>query len=397
MLTVSKAKPEEVFNFVEAAAALGPCTIEQVRGQLRAQWPPVRSAKTFADQYGLIASSGGRIRVTTLAERLLHYTGTKRVEFILRHWRLQDYEPFRYLRTQLASRSNGARAVDLAELVRIKFLAEARWGTEDRRAYGEALVAWMQLLRLVEMKGGSVEYVGGTVVTPSVLSLLEVEFLRQRELRDWFVENLESPRQVVDDCRFMLEHVAKEADDEKRGKLFPRFVAEAARRFGFSPRTRNSPYESAQKVSFEENKGGGDVVLYFHHPVESSSGTFQGCAIACEAKSTEGNVGSKAVGQARNLAAKIREAYPEYVVFPVIVSRSKVGLDPSGVELAPPDVFHLSADCLLALLEHQRELLIGGKPLILPSRVLQLLDGMMKDEILQPAPEELIQRVLKLP
>ena len=49
----------------------------------------------------------------------------------------------------------------------------------------------------------------------------------------------------------------------------------------------------------------GDVVLFSHFPLHSKDKTFTGAGLACEAKSTESNIGSGAVNQARGLCKKI--------------------------------------------------------------------------------------------
>ena len=393
MLKLTKAKPDDVFAFLDAAFALGPCTIEQVRSFLKAQWPPVRSARTFAEYYGLAESRDNIIRLTPLGQRLLRYIDAKRMEFCLRHWRLQDVEPFLFLRTQLAQQNAPIKTGDLADSVRTKFLPEEQWTRDERQALGEALVSWLEYLHLAEKKDSSVRYVGGSITTPSVFALLEVEFLKERELRDWFVEAFANPRPIVDTCRDVLAKISLEKDDQDRGMLFHEFISETGRRLGFSPRTRNSPNEGSPRVSFASSRGGGDVVLFFHHPVESRSQTFQGGALACEAKSTEGNVGSKAVGQARNLVSKVREAFPEYLVTPAIVSRSIIGYDGSGLDLAPPEVLHITNECLMTLLEIQRQQFSAGGRLILPPHVFELLDGFTRGENLQPTPEQVSVRM----
>jgi hypothetical protein len=389
MLKLTKARPDDVFALLDAVSALGPCTIDQIRGFLKAQWPPVRSARTFAESYGLAESGDNLIRLTPLAKRLLRYVDEKRVEFVLRHWRLQDIEPFQFLREQLSQQDTPIKMADLADSVRIKFLPDEQWTRDERQAFADALGSWLEYLHLVEKEGSAVRYIGGNIVTPSVFALLEVEFLRERELRDWFVEGFANPRSIVDSCREILGKIALEKDDQERGNLLHEFIFETGKRLGFSPRMRNSPHEGTARVSFETAKGGGDVVLFFHHPVESRSITFQGGALACEAKSTEGNIGSKAVGQARNLASKVREAFPEYFVYPAIISRSTIGYDGSGLDLAPPEVVHLTSEGLIALLEIQRSQFSAGGRLILPPHIFAVLDEFTKNDNLQPTPEQL--------
>lgn len=241
---------------------------------------------------------------------------------------------------------------------------------------------------------------GGLVKGFDVLSLVEVEFLKERELFDWFVEDFENPKEILKKPLEVLNDIELEDDDDRRGKLFQKFVAISFRRLGFFPRTRNSPHEKRSRLSFKDNLGGGDVALFFHHPISTSSRIYLGGSLACEAKSTESNVGGKAVGQARNLRTKIEERFSEYLVQPVVVSRSCIGYDPSGRNLAPPEVIHLTANGIIRILELQKRRLDRGESLILPTHIFQMLDDLVKSEIIEPKPEELVdylENVVKVP
>ncbi|GAI46232.1 unnamed protein product, partial [marine sediment metagenome] len=82
MIKIWKSPPKEVFDFLEAVQSLKVCTIEQIREKLRSQWPPVRNAKTFCEETGLIEINNSKIVLTEFAERLMRFTGQKRRDFI---------------------------------------------------------------------------------------------------------------------------------------------------------------------------------------------------------------------------------------------------------------------------------------------------------------------------
>lgn len=396
MIKLSKAVPEDVFALLKAIADLGECSLNQVRAYLKAQWPGVRSARTFAEEYGLIHIKEKKISLSSLGKRLLLYQGKKRVDFTLRHWRLQDQPPFRFLQDFLRDNEGEASVRDLVDAVRVKFAPRDKWSSDDRKGFGEALGSWMEHMGLATLKGNVITYTGGVVITPGVFSLLELEFLKERELRDWLLEEFESPRAILNEPRDVLSQVEKEENDKLRAKLFERFVAVSSRRLGFSYRTQKSGSRKDARIPFKDNLGGGDVVILYHHPLQSKTRAFEGGAIACEVKSTEGNVGSGAVGQARNLVTKVEGAFPEYHVVPVVISRSKIGYDPSGRDLAPPEVVHLTHRCLLSMLEFQRRRISAGGNLILPSHVFQLLDDLVKEEEIEPSVDEIQSRLRAL-
>jgi hypothetical protein len=322
------------------------------------------------------------------------HTGEKRREFVLKHWRLQDLEPFRFLR-EFLSGLNETHIEKIGPVVLTKFSQEKQ-SKNYVLGISQALSLWLEYLRIAEFDQKNVNVlkpVKGNIITPVVFSLLEVEFLSERALRDWYSETFDNSKAILDEPRNILIDLSKEVDDEKRGEMFKRFIVACALRLGFTYRTQDSIIYSNSKISFKDNSGGGDIVLFFHHPVESRKETFEGGAIACEAKSTESNVGSKAVGQARNLSAKVRLEYPKYVVFPIVVSRSKCGFDQSGRDQATPDVVHITEKILMGIIEQQREQLNINGNLVLPSHFLMLLDSLIRDESLEPNEVEVRKRV----
>ena len=392
--------PEIVFEFIEAVESIQPCTIEQVRAKLRSQWPPIRSAKSFCQFFGLIESDKGKIWLSSIGTRILKYTNGKRIEFTKNYWRLQENDPFRYLISQLSKTARCIKFDEVADIIRVKFDPKTSWTKEKKLAIGEDYSKWLQYLGICKIKNNTVSYVGGLVKGFDVLSLAEVEFLKERELFDWFVEDFENPKEILKKPLEILDEIKQEDDDDRRGRLFQKFVAISFKRLGFFPRTKNSPHEKKSRLSFKDNLGGGDVALFFHHPVSTSSHTYLGGSLACEAKSTEGNVGGRAVGQARNLRTKIQERFSDYLVQPIVVSRSNIGYDPSGRNLAPPEVIHLTANGIIRILELQKKRLDRGESLILSTHIFQILDEFVKNEIIEPKPEELVdylENVVKVP
>lgn len=390
MPKIVHSNPETVFAFIEAVESIQPCTIEQVRAKLKSPWPPVRSAKSFCRFFGLIESDKGKIWLSNMGSRILRYTNGKRIEFTRNFWRLQEKEPFRYLISQLSETAQYIRFDEVADLIRIKFDPKTSLTKEKKLLLGEDYSRWLKYLGICKIKDNTIGYVGGFVKGFDVLSLAEIEFLKERELFDWFVEDFENPKEILRKPLKILDEIKQEKDDTKRGKLFQKFVAVSFKRLGFFPRTKNSPHEKKSRLSFKDNLGGGDVALFFHHPVSTSTHTYLGGALACEAKSTESNVGGRAVGQARNLRTKIEERFSNYLVQPVVVSRSDIGYDPSGRNLAPPEVIHLTANGIIRMLELQKKRLDKGESLILPTHIFQMLDGFVKNEIVEPKPEELV-------
>ena len=390
MPRIVHSSPETMFEFIEAVESIQPCTIEQVRAKLKSPWPPVRSAKSFCQFFGLIESDKGKIWLSSIGSRILKYTNGKRIEFTRNYWRLQEKEPFRYLIKQLSKTARHIRFNEVADIIRVNFDPKTSWTKEKKLLIGEDYSRWLEYLGICKIKNNTVGYVGGFVKGFDVLSLAEVEFLKERELFDWFVEDFENPKEILKKPLKILDEVKQENDNAKRGKLFQKFVATSFKRLGFFPRTKNSPHEKKSRLSFKDNLGGGDVALFFHHPVSTSSHTYLGGALACEAKSTESNVGGRAVGQARNLRTKIQERFSDYLVQPVVVSRSKIGYDPSGRNLAPPEVIHVTAGGIIRILELQKKRLDRGESLILPAHIFQMLDEFVKHEIIEPKPEELV-------
>ena len=100
-MKIPRAHPDIVFQLLEAVKILEPCTIKQIRAEMKAQWPPVRSARTFAVHFGLIDIKNKDIYLSEISQRMLRFTYTKRIDFLISHVRLIEKEPFNYLVTTL--------------------------------------------------------------------------------------------------------------------------------------------------------------------------------------------------------------------------------------------------------------------------------------------------------
>ena len=363
---------------------------------MKKPWPPVRSARTFAKAFGLIRIKDKKITLTTLSRRLLRYTKNKRVDFIITHIRLQDKEPFLTLRQQLSKAKGSISFTRLGEILQLKFDPASRWTTDAKNEYGGIYARWLEYLRIGKITNHGIEYVGGIVKGLDVSALTELEFLLERTLYDWMTEEFHTPHNLLDEPLGYLQKVDQALDDNERGELFQKFAYSAFRRFGFSPRSRAGNRERGTKLTFDRTKGGGDVAVFCHFPISGEDKVYTGFALACEAKSSKSPIGSKAVGQARNLAAKIKEAFPDYLVLPIVLSRSQYGYDQSGKDLAPPEVIHLSHDILLRMLNIQKKRLENASNLLTPTQFMVVLDSLIKDQVIEPIVKQFEERILKL-
>lgn len=380
-MEIPKATPEEVFKYLEAVSSLEEASIEQIRSKLKTQWPPVRNAHTFCKHFKLISLSGKKIKLAEVSERMLQFTDQKRIDFIKSSGMLLR-EPFNYLVKEIESNVTINKEKELFDILKVKFLLKSDKSESDKIA--SSYKEWLLLLGYLKEEGNSLVYCGGKVKTENIFSLKEFEYLQERQLKHILIEEFDGVNKIIRDCSELLEKVENEKDDNKRGKLFQNFVALVFCAFGFVPRTKNSQLEKDLMI-FSDNKGGGDVTLFNHFPINSDSRLFEGGILCCEAKSTKGNIGSNAVGQARNLNKKVKLKYPKYISRSIIVSRSTSGLDPSGISLAPPEVIHIKESCLMELLKIQKSRLNSANYLIIPSEFFRFVEELIKGQDLQPS------------
>jgi len=363
---------------------------------MKEQWPPVRSARTFAEAFGLIQIRDKKITLTTLSRRLLRYTSNKRVDFIIMHMRLQDKEPFLTLRQQLFKAKGSISFTRLGEILQLKFDSASRWTTDAKNEYGGIYARWLEYLRIGKITNHNIEYVGGIVKGLDVSSLTELEFLLERPLYDWMTEEFHTPHNLLDEPMDYLQKVSQALDENERGEMFQKFAYSAFKRLGFNPRSRAGNREKNTKLTFDRTAGGGDLGVFCHFPISGEEKIYEGFALACEAKSSESPIGSKAVGQARNLAVKIKEVFPNYLILPIVLSRSQYGYDKSGKDLAPPEVIHLNHKILLRMLNIQKERLEKKSNLLTPTQFMVALDGLIKDQVIEPTEKQFEERILKL-
>ena len=395
-VVLTRTKPELFFSFLEIVSSLQPCTIEQIRKRMKSIWGPVRSSRNFASQYGFISigEESKKISLTTDGIRLLRYTGNARTDFLIYNFKLQDREPFLSLQYEL-SLVGKMKVRDVGDFLDTKFPHKGTWDTKEKDEYGDAFAEWLVLLRIARREKDTLTYSKGIVKTFQIIVIPEMTQLLDRTLYDFLTEKFHTAKNILDEPYKLLNKTNKESDDNKRGELFESFIGSAFARFGFSSRLRDGIREKNANLTFKR-KGGGDVALFCHFPIPTERQTYHGYAIACEGKATKNVIGSRAVGQARNLCKKIQELYPQYLVHTVITSQSTDGYDSSGREQAPPEVTHLNKKAILSLLDLQKRRLEKSFQLITPVHVMLLLEELVKKQKLNPQPKMVVEVTEKL-
>jgi hypothetical protein len=354
-------------------------------------WGPVYSTRNFALEYKFVSfdEKSKTFSLTTDGERLLRFTGNLRKQFLMNNFRLQCYEPFSYLQTEL-SQKNKMSVQDIGELVETKFPQRKKWKPQDKEDFGRAIAEWLAFLEIAELRNDIVTYTKGEVKATGIICFPEMEKLLERTLYDYLIENFNTPHNIIREPYDLLAKTNKAIDDNEKGELFESFICSIFKRFGFSPRLRDGSREQKANLTFQR-KGGGDVGIFCHFPIQTDKEILHGYAIACEGKAKESVIGSKAVGQARNLCTKIKEFYPKYLVHTIVVSQSIYGYDSSGREQAPPEVLHITSKVLLTLLDLQEKHLENNLHLISPLHIMLLFEELVKRQYLEPKPETVVK------
>jgi hypothetical protein len=279
---------------------------------------------------------------------------------------------------------------EIGDFLEIKFPKRKGWNAKDKIDYAEAISDWLVLLQVARRNGKEVEYLGGEVKTAGIIYYPDMGKLLDRTIYDFLTEQFDTPKNMVDEPYELLRKTNQAKDDNEKGELFESFIGSVFRRFGFSPRLKDGTREKSTNLTLKKS-GGGDVALFCHFPIQSEKEILNGCALACEAKATGNSVGSKAVGQVRNLSKKIKESYPQYLVQPLILSQSTCGYDESGRRNAPPEVVHMTAKLVLSLLDIQRKRLEQGLGLITPLHTMLLMEKLIKRETLEPDEKTVVE------
>jgi hypothetical protein len=396
MVTITKTTPDSFFSFMDVVSSVQPCNLQTVRKGLKTAMGPVYSAQNFAAQYGFVSldKTTKLLSLSTEGERLIQYTGNFRDKFLIDITKLQFREPFASLRQELSKKTQ-MTVKDVGDFLEMKFPQRRKWTVEEKADYSDAVVQWLIFLQIGKRDGKRIEYLGGEVKTVGIIYYPEMGQLIDRTIYDSLTEQFHTPSNILDEPYDLLRKTNESQDDDEKGELFETFIGSAFRRFGFSSRLKDGVRERDTNLSFQKS-GGGDVALFCHFPIQSQMEVLHGCAIACEAKATQGVVGSKAIGQARNLSKKIKENYLKYLVQPVILSQSASGFDESGRRNAPPEVVHFTAKVVLSLLDIQKKRLEKGLSLIVPMHVMSLIDRLIKQQTLEPDEKTAVEIVNSL-
>ncbi len=386
MVKIWKCTPNEVFAFLEAVQALSPCTIQQIQAKLRWHWSVIGNTKTFCEEVRLVKTQKEIVSLTEFADRLLRFTGQKRKVFV-NNSPITRHPTFVSIVEEISKKSE-IETDKIGDILKVKFEPKEKWEKQDFQKINESYTEWLVYTGQSERKERTLVYSGGSVVISGIENLKDFEFLKERELRHMLIQKEKLSGELIKELRTKIEAIDKETDDGRRGALFQECVRDAFSLLGFVGRDTNSNYEKSLSI-FTSNTGGGDVALFFHFPIHHKTGLFEGGVLACEAKSTKGNVGGNSVGQARNFSKKILERFEKYFVQPIVVSRSTTGLDPSGKHLASPEVVHISEAALFSLLEIQKRKLNSEGSLITPSDLFKFLEELISKEKLEPSIEDI--------
>jgi len=396
MVAITKTTPDLFFSFMDILSSIQPCDLNRIRQGLKKAMGPVYSVQKFAKQYGFVKidKTNRMLSLSTEGERLMLYTGNLRNRFVIDNLKMQFCEPFISLQNEL-SKKKQMTIRDIGDFLEIKFPQKKKWSSQDKIDYSEAIAEWLIFLELASKKESKLEYLGGEVRTAGIIYFPDMGKLLDRTVYDYLTEEFHTPRNMFDEPYELLKKTNETKDEEEKGALFESFIGSVFRRFGFSPRLKDGFRDNSTTLTFRKS-GGGDVALFCHFPLQSQKEILNGFALACGAKATTNVVGSKAVGQVRNFAKKIRENYAKYLVQPVIISQAEFGYDGSGRRNAPPEVVHLSAKLILNLLDAQKKRLERGLSLITPIHIMLLLERLVKEQNLEPDETAILRIVEEL-
>ena len=189
---ITTTTPAIFFQFLEAVSTLHQSTLDQIRSCMKSIWGPVRAAKAFSVHYGFVESDDKKLKLTTLGKRLLAYTDAARYDFLILSVKLQEKEPFFFLKKEL-EKKEVLKMTRIGELLRVRFRPKEKWLKEKTDRIGSVYVQWLTNLRQAKLEGDSIRYVGGAVKTFEVLIIPEMRDLLDRELYDLLVENFHTP------------------------------------------------------------------------------------------------------------------------------------------------------------------------------------------------------------
>jgi hypothetical protein len=95
----------------------------------------------------------------------------------------------------------------------------------------------------------------------------------------------------------------------------------------------------------------------------------------------------------RNLKAKIKKAFPKYVLHMTVISGKNALYDSSGREQTTPEVIHLAYEMIMDVLGMQAKRANKGDRLINPLTIMTTIDELLTSGKLEPTQPEFVQAV----
>lgn len=158
---------------------------------------------------------------------------------------------------------------------------------------------------------------------------------------------------------------------------------------GFTTQYQSGPRQE-QVLKFKDE--GDDLLVMFPRLDPHAIEDLGGVALACELKKSKSS--KKAVMQATTFSNVVKKEFPNFLVFPIVISGRERYMDRVARDYASTSsVFHIPLQFLRGILDMQHERFHKGERLITPIEILLILSELFTQQEVEPFVSDLMKMV----
>jgi len=179
------------------------------------------------------------------------------------------------------------------------------------------------------------------------------------------------------------------AEGKASERIMKKLVSSIFTVIGFTTQYQYGPRQE-QVLKFKDE--GDDLLVTFPRLDPHTIEDIGGVALACELKKSKSS--KKAVMQANAFSDVVKKEFPNFLVFPIVISGRDRFMDSSARNYASASfVIHIPLQFLKAVLDKQYERFQKGERLITPIEILLILSELFTQQEVEPFVSDLLRMV----
>lgn len=264
---------------------------------------------------------------------------------------------------------------------------------KDAKILAGNLIDWYEFANLFKKRKNFVEsyliFAKGIGVISNYFELRNVERRLYMDLVSFEFDNPASAHSLSSHNIKKLIPAFEAAEGKAAEGIMKELVSSIFIVIGFTTQYQSGPRQN-QVLKFKDE--GDDLLVVFPRLDPHTIKDIGGVALACELKKSKSS--KKAVMQANTFSDVVKKEFPNFLVFPIVVSGTDRFMDSTARDYASTSfVIHIPLRFLKDVLAMQYERFRKGERLITPIEILLILSELFTQQEVEPFASDLVKMV----